>query len=546
MDIDRLLERLSAHLVVGLAATELTDGERDLLGRLAPAGVIIFARNVENAAQLGRLTNEVSEIIRSSARLSPIIMADHEGGRISVLAKALGTPPSQMAAWGQGDRSIFEVQLRETAGRILSAGVNMVAAPVADINSECLNPVIGTRAFAESGPETTLAVAEAVRILSEEGLLTSLKHFPGHGSSSGDSHVILPMLKKSIAGLKKDDLIPFIAGIEAGADSVMMAHLLPAGGELPASLDPGIINGVLRREIGFDGVIITDGLEMAGALTGRGVTAIPTGPTDERRGCSALKKGSEIAGPTHTRTRKPAEVARSALEAGNDILLFTRPAEEVYSELRDRLPILIKDEEFWEGTFPEISSESRKRIIAMKERIAPNRRKYPGAEWNDEVYSIVAEKSVTILRDERNLLPFGAGIPVEPVFCGEIKDFEYFPVIEFVSVLSKVFGAAGEPGRDEFIPCAGRSIDRTREPVELYRYLPLPASSDSEKVLVLLNRRPLLPENLAGLTREYSVIVLGERPWDARSIPSGKTVIACMGTTGDTAKTAGRLLIGRG
>ena len=543
MEIKKLLKKISPHIVIGLAGTELTDGERDLIEEMSPAGVIIMARNVSDAAQLGALTGAVVDLLTSVSGITPLVMADHEGGRTSALSKALGAPPSQMAAWRQGDRGIFEAQLRETAVRMRSSGINMALAPVADINSEYLNPIIGTRAFAESEYETSEAVGEAVRILSHEGLLTCVKHFPGHGSSVGDSHIVLPLLGKSLAQLREKDMIPFIKGIEAGADSVMTAHIAPADKRIPASLDPDIIKGILRSEIGFKGVVITDGLEMAGILAGVGlfgsaktiVTSI-----DEIESNGDYK--DVFSSDRSSRTLKPAAVTRSALEAGNDLLLFSRPAEEVYSELEKVLPLFKEDEEFWDGEFMKITADSGKRIIAMRNRASVPGWIDPRPELKDDIYSIVAKKTVRVFQDPEGLLPFDDKITLLPVFCGEKKDFEYYPVGEFVSILCGLLGWRSDLNREEFLSCFKGTTARTGNPIELFSYAPGSVERSGEKILVLLNRRPLSAKALADLCGDYNVIVAAERPWSAGFVPIGKTTIVCMGTSRYTAEATGELL----
>ncbi|MBN2185594.1 MAG: glycoside hydrolase family 3 protein [Candidatus Krumholzibacteriota bacterium] len=543
MEIKRLLEKISPHIVVGVAGTELTDGERSLMEKMPPAGVIIMARNVSGLSQLGRLTCDVIDLITAVSGSTPLVMADHEGGRTSVLSRAIGTPPSQMAAWMQGDRGIFKTQLRETAARMRSAGINMVLAPVADINSEHLNPIIGTRAYSETVNETSDAVGEAVRVLSQEGLLTSLKHFPGHGSSVGDSHIALPHLGKSLAQLRESDIIPFIRGIEEGADSVMTAHIASAGNQIPASLDPGIIKGILRDEIGFDGVVITDGLEMAGILAGEGLSG---GARTIVRKMNEMESGGDyrdIFSPDQPGMLKPSAVARSALEAGNDLLLFSRPAEAVYSELEKLLPVFKEDESFWDEEFVRITADSGKRIIAMRNRASLPGKQGPGRIRNDEIYSRVANRTVKVFRDPEGLLPFDDRIPLLPVFCGEKKDFEYYPVEEFVSTLCRSLGLKPELNREKFLPCFKGPGAGTGDPLELFSNAPVSAESPGEKILVLVNRRPLSSVCLKDLSEGYNVIIAAERPWTAESVPVEKTSIVCMGTSRYTAEAAGELLV---
>ncbi|MCK4549008.1 MAG: glycoside hydrolase family 3 protein, partial [Candidatus Krumholzibacteria bacterium] len=257
---------LSPFLVTGLAGTELTPAERELLSLAPPAGVILFSRNVESSDQLRLLTSDIRTIVEAASGLTPLIMADHEGGRISVLAAAIGTPPSQMAAWIPRSGKLLSDIVARTAFRMRYCGVNLSLSPVADVASEPLNPVIGTRSFGEDQATVSAAVRIAVRTIAGEGALSCLKHFPGHGATVFDSHLTLPVIGRTIEQLRAEELPPFIAGMEEGADTVMTAHIALAEGDPPASLDRRIVTGLLREKLGFEGVIITDALEMAGVL----------------------------------------------------------------------------------------------------------------------------------------------------------------------------------------------------------------------------------------------------------------------------------------
>ncbi|HER44526.1 MAG TPA: glycoside hydrolase family 3 protein, partial [Candidatus Eisenbacteria bacterium] len=141
------LSQLAPQLVVGLEGLEITESERRLLRSAPPAGVILFARNVSSADQLKSLTRDVISTIAGASGIAPLVAADHEGGRISVLSRAIGTPPSQLATARTGDLDLCRRVYGETARRMAACGVNVMLGPVADVNTEPDNPVIGTRSF---------------------------------------------------------------------------------------------------------------------------------------------------------------------------------------------------------------------------------------------------------------------------------------------------------------------------------------------------------------------------------------------------------------
>lgn len=225
------LAGLAARLVVGLDGPELRPDEEAWLRRWRPAGVILFSRNVLDARQLAALCGRLRAVLGPGGD----IVADHEGGPVSVLAAALGRPP---AAWGLGrlDDPDLTRRVHAAAGAAArAAGLTRLLAPCADVLVEPRNPVIGARAFGPSPSLVARHVAAAVRGLREGGVGVCLKHWPGHGGTAGDSH------DGPVEGGGGDLAAPFAAGLAAGADAVMLGHL-PAGDperpRRPATLSP--------------------------------------------------------------------------------------------------------------------------------------------------------------------------------------------------------------------------------------------------------------------------------------------------------------------
>ncbi|MCK4537917.1 MAG: glycoside hydrolase family 3 protein [Candidatus Krumholzibacteria bacterium] len=536
--INDIISRLSPLIVVGLEGTVLTDRERELLAAFPPAGVIFFARNVADADQLKGLASEVSDIIMDASGLVPLIMADHEGGRTSVLAQAIGAPPSQMSLLRAeslaGEKGILEEIFRETALRMLSCGINMTLSPVADINSEYLNPIIGTRAFDISADPVCDAVQRAVVALRETGILTSIKHFPGHGSTTGDSHLVLPIVGKTTDELIQSDIEPFRSGIRAGADTVMTAHIAPADRSLPTSLDPFIIGDLLRGQLGFDGAIITDGLEMAGILTGRGLMGAASG-LYAGEGCLL----------------KPACVLRTVLEAGNDILLFSRPAAEVYAEIKEMLPLLEDDLDFWHDRFDDISARSRPRVDELRSRAVAAGRSGSDRIWesSDEMYERVSV-IVTGAADSVGSVgkpTFDDSTPI--VFCGEEKDFSYFTAGSFISTLLAGTGRAEGP-----VPVTDRGLEplfeglspHSREPMRFFSLSYGSREGKPSGVLVMMGRRPVTVEDLNRLTEGFDTIVVTDWPWVSRFIDTEKKIITTYGICDSAASAVAGLLSGEG
>ncbi len=495
--------QLAPFLITGLSGPELTPAERELLALAPPAGVILFHRNIESIVQLRRLTEEIRTVIESASGMQPLIMADHEGGRISVLAAAIGAPPSQMAAWAPRSGEILSGIVGFTMARMRECGINVTLSPVADVASEPLNPVIGTRSFGD-GPETVSeAVRTAVRAISGEGLLSCLKHFPGHGATVFDSHLTLPAAGRTVDQLREKDLPPFKAGIEAGADMVMTAHIALAGSDMPASLDRGIVTGLLREELGFAGVVITDALEMAGALPDR-----------------IAMKAIDPAGEGKVVDAVPALVMARALEAGDDLLLMSRPVAEVYEEL-ELHESLLRDS-LSGASLKELMERSKERIAAMRERMpAVNNGSPEPDDAGCREESLLMEK----------LLPDpGAVAPAVPVFLGDMKDFGSYVVRRFIF---RVLAGIGQPGPLPDLPIRRDDLHPvlTGEGREsgLFTFEPV-SGPDTARSLVLLCRKPPPGDVIRDLAAGFDSVVAAERPWDAGLLPPGTSTAMTYGT----------------
>ena len=230
-------------------------------------GIIYFSENIYNEGQ-------ISDMIRLSqeyARYPLFIGVDEEGGRVSRLSSIGVTDTLEpMATYGaQGDTARVR-EIGQTLGTQLgSVGFNIDFAPVADVVTNPNNTEIGDRSFSSDPQVAADMVAAMVEGLQSSGTISCLKHFPGHGSTEADSHEGLSVTSRTLEELQQTELIPFLAGIEAGAEMVMISHMsAPAitGDNTPCDLSPVIVTDLLREEMGFTGVVVTDSHEM-GAIT---------------------------------------------------------------------------------------------------------------------------------------------------------------------------------------------------------------------------------------------------------------------------------------
>ena len=281
--------------VLAFDGTRLHDDVAEYFRTFRIGGVILFGDNYREPAQMRALTDELQR--RCATPEQPLLIAtDHEGGRVQRFKKGFTRVPPA-AEMGREPPEATERRYRLAAAELAAAGINFNLAPVADVGPATRPGAVGDRAFS-SDPSTVAAhVAAAVRGIQGEGLLACAKHFPGHGATSEDSHHVLPAVEAGMAELEASDLVPFRAAVAAGVAAVMPAHVRYPGtddGEWPASLSPFWQQNVLRGALQFDGLIVSDAIEMK----------------------ALLHKWS------------PVECGARALAAGTDVLIYYKEAYE--------------------------------------------------------------------------------------------------------------------------------------------------------------------------------------------------------------------------
>lgn len=235
------------------------------------AGFILFYYNLGEPAQVTTLTGQLRQ-----ARPDLLLALDEEGGDVTRLGHRDGSPYPGNAALGRiGDPALTERVYREIGLDLRAAGFTLDLAPSLDVNTSDDNPVIGTRSFGADPAAVCAQAAAAVSGLQSAGVAACAKHFPGHGSTNVDSHLSLPTVDVPLSVLRERDLAPFLAAIKAGTQAVMTAHIrVPAlTGNLPATFSIRALGELLRGELGFDGTIVTDALDMRGASAMAGGTA---------------------------------------------------------------------------------------------------------------------------------------------------------------------------------------------------------------------------------------------------------------------------------
>ncbi|GAA0574542.1 glycoside hydrolase family 3 N-terminal domain-containing protein [Paractinoplanes ferrugineus] len=263
-----LAKLAAAVLQPGFVGTTAPDWVRRWLGE-GLGGVALFARNVESPAQVAALTAQLR-----AERPDVIVAIDEEAGDVTRFESRHGSSrPGNLALGAIDDPALTEAVARDLGHELARAGITLDYAPDTDVNSNPDNPVIGVRAFGAEPQLVARHSAAFIRGIQNAGVAACAKHFPGHGDTSVDSHHDVPLIGRSRAELDACELLPFRAAVEAGVQAVMTGHLLvPAyDPDLPATLSRRILHDLLRTELGFTGLIVTDGIEMQGVARKYGV-----------------------------------------------------------------------------------------------------------------------------------------------------------------------------------------------------------------------------------------------------------------------------------
>lgn len=255
--------------IVGFHGHTPSEDIKKLISTYYIGAVVLFGRNVANAGQLEALIKSLQDTAASAAHAQPLFVAiDQEGGLVTrIKAPIAAQLPGSMTLGATGSSEYAFAVSSATAETLKSFGINMNYAPIADINSEPKNPVIGVRSPSDDPETVGRFVSAQARGLREGGVVPCIKHFPGHGDTAVDSHYGLPVINKTKVELEDCELIPFRRAAIENIEAVMTAHIaLPAlGGQegLPASLNPKAID-ILRHNLKYNGLIISDCLEMDG------------------------------------------------------------------------------------------------------------------------------------------------------------------------------------------------------------------------------------------------------------------------------------------
>ncbi|MFJ7732952.1 beta-N-acetylhexosaminidase [Lysinibacillus sp. NPDC097231] len=323
-------EKIGQMLFAGVSGTTLQQETQDLLHDFKVGGFIFYAKNLETPQQTITFINDLMAE-NANNKLPLFIGTDQEGGKVVRLPGPIKNFPTNKKI-GDINKSQFSFEVGRLLGEELKVfGFNLDFAPVLDVNSNPNNPIIGDRSFANNPDIVSKLGIQTMKGLESQQVIPVVKHFPGHGDTSVDSHLELPKVTKSLDDLNKLEIIPFKGAIEEGADVVMVAHILlpKIDQQYPASMSKAIITGILRNNLAFDGVVMTDDMTM-----------------------KAITNHFDIG-----------QAAVDSVKAGNDIILIAHDFNNVQSAV-EALKAAVQHGELTEDRI----NDSVRRIIQLKRK----------------------------------------------------------------------------------------------------------------------------------------------------------------------------------
>ena len=271
--------------IAGFAGHTVPADLRALAREFDLGGVIFFARNVESPEQVADLSRQAQSL---AGELPLWVSVDQEGGRVARLKAPFTVWPPMLTLGRSGDEQLAVRFARALAAELKAVGISLDYTPVLDVHTNPRNPVIGDRALAERAEDVARLGRAIIETLQSEGIAACGKHFPGHGDTSTDSHFELPLVEHPPDRLEAVEFVPFRAAIEARVAAIMTAHILvPAlDDERPATLSPTIVDGWLKGTLGFDGLVLSDDLEMKAIGSRYGIAEAAVGAI--AAGCDAV------------------------------------------------------------------------------------------------------------------------------------------------------------------------------------------------------------------------------------------------------------------
>jgi beta-N-acetylhexosaminidase len=331
-----LTEKIGQLVIAGIDGYENDEHSKELIEKYKVGGFILLGQNIKDTKQTLELVNSL-KTSNSKNKIPLFFSIDEEGGRITRLPREFAKLPSNKII-GEKNNSSLSYKIGSLLGEEVKAfGLNMNFAPVLDVNSNPKNPIIGDRAFGNNVDIVSKLGIQTMKGIQSQNIIAGVKHFPGHGDTSVDSHVGLPVVNNDLNRLKSLELIPFSKAVENGADVVMVAHILlpKIDKENPASFSKIVITDILRNYLKYDGVIITDDMTMGAVVKNYdiGVASV-----------KSLNAGSDIILVCHDFDKETAVIKAINSAVQNKTITEKSIDEKVYRVLKLKQKYNIKDE----------------------------------------------------------------------------------------------------------------------------------------------------------------------------------------------------------
>ncbi|GAA3401868.1 beta-N-acetylhexosaminidase [Paenibacillus hodogayensis] len=464
-------------------------------------GVILFARNVRDVRQVAAM-NAGLQRIAEEAGVPPLTIAiDQEGGMVARLTEGVALMPGNMAIAAGGEPEAAYEAARITGEELRALGVNLNYAPVLDVNVNPANPVIGVRSYGESSQLVGDYGVQAIAGLQEAGVTATAKHFPGHGDTDTDSHLDLPTIGHARERIYEVELAPFRRAIEAGIDAIMSSHIYFPSFEtekLPVTLSRNVLTGLLREELGFQGVIMTDCMEMKAIFDHYGTVAAAVMAVEAGADCVLISH-------RHDLQEEAIEALVAAVESG-------RISEARIDASVERLLAMKHKRGVTAETVATAADEAYFAGEAFRKVGSPEHR---------ETARRISEASVTIVKAEDGMLPLGRErtlvIGVQATAVSEVDESLDLPL-----TLGQALAAQGVDTEERSIPL-DRVAEHTDELVRL--------ASGFKQIVIGTYNASLRPEQAAFVraildTGARPVVVALRNPYDIAAFPDVPAYIA--------------------
>ncbi|GIO65378.1 beta-N-acetylhexosaminidase [Paenibacillus cookii] len=500
-----LEQKIGQMFICGFHSLVPDDQIKKLIQEHHLGGVIYFRRNIGDPEQVANLSASLQKLSADQGNLPLWIAIDQEGGMVARIDhKRVSRIPGNMALGATGNPDYSYEVSRVSAEELLQLGINMNFAPCLDVNNNARNPVIGVRSFGEDPERVAEHGVAVIKAFQEKGLSAAAKHFPGHGDTNVDSHMGLATVEHDLDRLQQVELKPFIEAIRAGVDVIMTAHVIFPAIEperIPATLSRSVLTGLLREDLAYDGIIVTDCLEM-----------------------HAIAKFFGIG-----------EGAVKAIEAGADVVLVSHTLNdqiEAIEAIKHAVRTGRISEKTIDAAVTRILALKNKRLAGLKTSDAPAPAVFVERHEKPEVDRLLKEislKSVTLVKD-RGQLPLQAEAPVLviwPELRSETQVDE--PWTEFVTL--------GDALSSHLEQVQEIVVSAEPDEQEIERALSA-AAGFSQVVLVtytagsaLPEGQRLLAEKLMEQKHDKLVAASTRNPYDLNEIPSMPAYLCCYENT---------------